>query len=98
MHYHRQLLLDDRVRNGNGYDQELIDTGITVARPGGRAEGEVSWKRETLQPILFVGRGADKEKDGQADRPISTGKLNALQRLHRRPINLVVFQGTGRDD
>ena len=98
MHYHRQLLLDDRVRNGNGYFQELIDTGITVAQPAGCAEGEVSWKRETSQPILFVDRRAGKEKDGQADRPISTGRLNALQRLHRRPINLVVFQGTGRDD
>ena len=28
---------------------------------------------------------------GQAERPISTGKLNALQRLHRRPINQVVY-------
>jgi len=26
-------------------------------------------------------------------RPVSTGQLNALLRLHLRPINLVVFQG-----
>ena len=31
---------------------------------------------------------------GQAGRPISTGKLNALQRLHLLPINLVIFQGS----
>jgi hypothetical protein len=31
---------------------------------------------------------------GQAERPISTGKLNALQRLHLLPINLVIFQGS----
>ena len=27
-------------------------------------------------------------------RPISTGRLSALLRLHRRPINLVVYQGS----
>jgi hypothetical protein len=26
-------------------------------------------------------------------RPISTGKLNVLPRLHTQPINLVVYQG-----
>ena len=38
------------------------------------------------------------EEGGQADRPISTARLNTLLCLHRPPINLVVFQGTGRDD
>ena len=31
---------------------------------------------------------------GQAERPISTGKLRALQLVHPRPINLVVFEGS----
>ena len=31
--------------------------------------------------------------DNQAERAISTGKLNALPRLHTRPINVVVFHG-----
>ena len=31
------------------------------------------------------------KKGGQASRLISTGKLNALLRLHRRPIEVVVF-------
>jgi hypothetical protein len=30
---------------------------------------------------------------GQAARPISTGQLHALQRVHPRPIYLVIFQG-----
>ena len=29
---------------------------------------------------------------------ISTGKLNALLRLHTQPINLVVFQGSHREN
>jgi hypothetical protein len=29
-------------------------------------------------------------------RPISTGRLNALLRLHLRPINLVIYQGPYR--
>ena len=31
---------------------------------------------------------------GQASRPISTGKLNALLHLHIQPINLVVSEGS----
>ena len=30
---------------------------------------------------------------GQAERAISTGQLNALQRLHIRPIHVIVFDG-----
>ena len=35
----------------------------------------------------------NRKKRGQAARPISTARLNALRRLHPRPINLVIFQG-----
>ena len=35
--------------------------------------------------------------DEQADRPISTGQLNALLRLHIQPINPVVFGGPDWD-
>jgi len=31
---------------------------------------------------------------GQAARPISTSKLNALPHLHTWPINLVIFEGS----
>ena len=34
-----------------------------------------------------------EEKNDQAARAISTGQLNALQRLHLRPINLVIYEG-----
>ena len=33
-------------------------------------------------------------ENNQAERAISTGKLNALPRLHIRPINVVVFHGS----
>jgi hypothetical protein len=42
--------------------------------------------------------GADGRKSGQADRPVSTGPLSALPRVHVRPINLVVFEGPDGED
>jgi hypothetical protein len=33
-------------------------------------------------------------ENNQANRAISTGKLNALLRLHTRPINVVVYHGS----
>ena len=39
----------------------------------------------------LVGEPGDKVR--LSARPVSTGQLNALLRLHLRPINLVVFQG-----
>ena len=48
---------------------------------------------------MHTGTGAEsalaetKKNSGQAARPISTGKLHALLRVHTRPINLVVFEG-----
>ena len=33
-------------------------------------------------------------ENNQAERAISTGKLNTLLRLHIRPINVVVFHGS----
>jgi hypothetical protein len=35
-----------------------------------------------------------RKKNDQAARAISTGQLNALQRLHLRPIDVVVFDGS----
>jgi hypothetical protein len=35
-----------------------------------------------------------EHKSDQVDRAIRTGKLNALLRLHTRPINVVVFHGS----
>ena len=35
-----------------------------------------------------------EDKSDQVDRAIRTGKLNALLRLHTRPINVVVYHGS----
>ena len=40
-----------------------------------------------------VGMGISNESV-QANRAISTGKLNALLRLHTRPIDVVVYHGS----
>ena len=38
------------------------------------------------------------DESNQADRAISTGKLNTLLYLHTRPINVVVFHGSDREN
>ena len=35
-----------------------------------------------------------EDENNQADRAISTGKLNTLLRLHSRPIDVVVYHGS----
>ena len=47
--------------------------------------------RWTLKTALGQG---EKQKYPSSPRPISTGLLIALLRLHSRPINLVVYQGS----
>ena len=37
-----------------------------------------------------------EDENNQADRAISTGKLNTLLRLHSRPIDVVVYHGSRR--
>ena len=44
--------------------------------------------------LLKRRRWNGEEKNDQAARAISTGQLNALPRLHLRPINVVVFDGS----
>ena len=39
-------------------------------------------------------KGNSRKKNDQAARAISIGQLNALQRLHLRPINVVVYDGS----
>ena len=38
-------------------------------------------------------REENRRRNDQAERAISIGQLNALPRLHLRPINVVVFDG-----
>jgi len=49
--------------------------------------------RVSLAVFAGVFADIDHEND-QADRAISTGKLNPLLGLHTRPINVVVFHGS----
>ena len=49
------------------------------------------------RPAELENRDKAKErvrKKPSSPRPISTGRLSTLLRLHRRPINLVVYQGS----
>ena len=77
---------DGRVRDGIGY--RLLAMTTRSAKDG------------TMKQALFVfspcpegAMGTENEND-QANRAISTGKLNALPRLHTRPINVVVYHGS----
>jgi hypothetical protein len=42
-----------------------------------------------MTPVMGIGNESNQDK-----RAISTGKLNALPRLHTRPINVVVYHGS----
>ena len=50
--------------------------------------------RAALDPDLIDSVKQLEEKNDQAARAISIGQLNALRRLHLRPINVVVFDGS----
>lgn len=45
----------------------------------------------------LLGWALTNEND-QADRAISTGKLHALPHVHTRPINVVVYHGSDREN
>ena len=49
--------------------------------------------RNNAKCSVCLSKVKERVKRGQAKRPISTGPLNALLRLHARPINLVVYEG-----
>ena len=41
--------------------------------------------------LLFLNSQKKKKKENQAERMVSSAKLNALLRLHPHPINVVVY-------
>src|ERR1700730_12488232 len=68
--------------------------------------GRRSAKEEVLSPGSALRRAqegrqrmstAARNEGNQADRVISTAKLNALLHLHMRPINVVVYHDSQRD-
>ena len=75
-----------RVRDGIGYRLPANTT-----RPA--KDGFANWSFVTFIVATFK-RMRIEDKSDQAKRAISTGKLNALPRLHTRPINVVVYHGS----
>jgi hypothetical protein len=80
-----------RVRNGIGCSRSAITT-----RSAKRTLFEklfsvpsISAQSEGLSPEMGI-----RNENDQADRTISTGKLQALPLFHTRPINVVVFHGS----
>jgi hypothetical protein len=76
-------------------------TPLSVAFPAwdGNARGRSfdisknNGQLNTLQTVVLVSHTtAEREKNGQASRLISTSQLNASRRFHTWPINLVVYQ------
>ena len=86
--------LNGRVRDGIGCFARAMAT-----RPGKKRSafrGDVWVGSEALSKLLLMGGGSGLSSSGsnQANRAISTGQLNALLRVHLRPIDVVVFHGS----
>jgi hypothetical protein len=79
--------LDDRVRNGNGYDPSAIATdklttdgrSVTSLRHTSARAQSTSMRPARVSKII-----------GQASRLISTARLNPSLGLHLQPINVLV--------
>ena len=75
--------LNFRVRDGNGCDPDAIVTEICCQ---GRAPTNGAQALEdSIASTNFI--------VNPSPRPISTGRLNVLPRLHLRPINVLVYHG-----
>jgi hypothetical protein len=85
--------LNFRVRDGIGCLARAMTT-----RPGKKRHIRAGFARSFVKPasdrVSGAGRfGLAVSGSDQAFRAISTGQLNALLRLHLRPIDVVVFHG-----
>ena len=60
------------------------------------SRGKLRWSFNQCSPLPPADgrRWALTNESNQANRAISTGKLNALPHLHTRPINVVVYHGS----
>src|SRR6266545_5177978 len=82
--------LNFRVRDGNGCGPSGNATGNSR---GGDAAAEYGDSGVLPSAASRTFQGWLRNNRGQAARAISTGQLNALRRLHLRPINLVIYEG-----
>ena len=101
---------DGRVRDGIGYRLLAMATRPAKnGTEDGRQRTENEFPRAVVssakqadsyllfvvyRPTSVVGRWTSINESVQANRAISTGKLNASPRLHTRPINVVVYHGS----
>ena len=84
--------LNCRVRNGNGCFPLATATGKLGTQNGKNLRSLSRQSTESGQSDRV--RTVREESIGQAERPISTGQLNASLRLHLQPINVVVYHGS----
>ena len=79
--------LNGRVRDGIGCFARALATRPEKERDRRYPEG-------CCCPRMLLEEGLSSSGSNQANRAISTGQLNALLRLHLRPIDVVVFHGS----
>jgi hypothetical protein len=75
---------------GSGTGSPLIPPG----RPRTDLLRKLELSSHSFPTKHLIERMRIEDKSDQAKRAISTGKLNALPRLHTRPINVVVYHGS----
>jgi hypothetical protein len=76
-----------RVRDGIGF--RLPANTTRSAKDGNEASWNFTRVAARSAKMMRI-----EDKSDQVDRAIRTGKLNALLRLHTRPINVVVYHGS----
>ena len=88
--------LNGRVRDGIGCFARAKATRPEKKRYRRSLSGVLSKDAFGSEPDICLPTQADLSSSGsnQANRAISTGQLNALLRLHLRPIDVVVFHGS----
>ena len=88
--------LNGRVRDGIGCFARAKATRPEKKRDRRSLAGVLSKDAFGSEPDICLPTQADLSSSGsnQANRAISTGQLNALLRLHLRPIDVVVFHGS----
>ena len=78
---------------GTGVAPPAMPPGIGLSHRSRCTDAPDTETLERSQTLLSHRSVMLRKNRGQAARAISTGQLNALRRLHLRPINLVIFQG-----
>ena len=88
--------LNGRVRDGIGCFARAKATRPEKKRYRRSLSGVLSKDAFGSEPDICLPTQTDLSSSGsnQANRAISTGQLNALLRLHLRPIDVVVFHGS----